>query len=330
MNGLNGLFKGNPIAFMQEHILHPNPGWSNSGGILDQRDLITGIQSFDILPPTETANLYNLKFWDRGASFLHEQSVLPGTFTRTMTPAFQPTFWSHAKAFIVGGDSPQDSRRSDESPIRAYWVPFRMNRTYELQLGTEANFMFTAGLSGCSVVVSGDPQRPTVAHINRMNGPELEHMIQKYNPQYATPTKAETTQRQIMLQELKSVVAARNAGLGAVGKIPRLRGVNYGKNELNPWALNPRHAIDVGGPRRQGTGNLIFGVCDFEHHYNGPSEFDCLAQVTGVRNMNTGNWRFYYQRLSSGKSKLGPYIYERGTLQCIVCKTSPDRCVCPA
>ena len=42
MNGLNGEFKGNPVNFMRGHILHPNPGWSNSGGIVDQRDLPSG------------------------------------------------------------------------------------------------------------------------------------------------------------------------------------------------------------------------------------------------------------------------------------------------
>jgi hypothetical protein len=330
MDGLNIEFRGNPVEFMQTHILHPNPSWSIEGGILDQRDLQTGIHSFDILRPHGTAALYRLKFWERGALFLHQTKVPEGTFQRVTVAAHQPTLMEKVKGYFTDPryhDDP-NPRRSNEGPIKAYWLPFQMNRTFEMDLGAAANYFFTAGLSGCTVVVSGNPQAPHVAHINRMNGAELNAMIQKYNPSYAAPTKAETTQRQVMLQELQAVVAARNAGLGAPGKLPSLRGKNYGVRELNPWAVNPKGAVDVGGPSK-GTGNLYFGVCDFEEHYKGPSEFDCLAQVTGHRNANTGNWRFFYQKLSSGANRAEAFYVVRGQLQCLICKTTPDKCVCP-
>src|SRR5580658_9021853 len=125
-----------------------------------------------------------------------------------------------------------------------------------------------------------------------------------------------------MLQELKAVTAARAAGLGAPGKIPTLRGNNFGRRELNPWAVNPKDALEVGGPSR-GTGNLYFGVCDFEEHYKGRGEFDCLAQVTGFRSMNTGNWRFVYQKFSHGANhQIGAYYFTRGEILCLFCKAN--------
>ncbi len=330
MDGFNALFKGDPLGFMEDHILHPNPSWSILGGDQDMRDLVTGIQSFDILKPHGTASLYRLKFWERGAIFQHKTVVPPGTFRREMVAAHQPTLGERFKSYWTDPtyhDNPNPPR-SNEGPINAYWLPFKMNRTYEMDLGDRADFFFTAGLSGCTVVVAGDPKRPHVAHINRMDGADLNGLMTKYNPGGPAPTKAETTQRQIMLQELKAVAAAREAGLGAPGKIPTLRGNNFGKNDLNPWSVSPKGAIEVGGAVKTGTGDLYFGVCDFELNYKGPSEFDCLAQVSGFRSRTTGNWRFVYQKLSSGANRQAAYYFVRGKLACVICKADPATCAC--
>lgn len=221
-----------------------------------------------------------------------------------------------------------DRRASNEPPIRAYWLPFKMNRTYEMDLGTSADFFFTAGLSGCTVVVGGDPQAPHAAHINRMDGPELQKIMDQYRPVRNTmdpfgihdfepdykdlrpaATKGETTTRQILMQEIKAAAAARAAGTS-------LRGTNF----------TPRTAggVTVGGPR--GAGNHIFGVLDFEKHYKGVSDTEATASVTGYRDRASGNWHFVYQMFGS----TGHKYYMRDRLRCLICKLTVDSCTCPA
>ncbi len=157
-----------------------------------------------------------------------------------------------------------------EVPIRAYWLPYEADKTHEMMLGADANYFFTAGLSGCSVIVSGDPTAPRVAHINRteesgdvfnrvVKAPRAaEDVIAQQRARatggrfYSRVDKEAQTSRQLMFQELKTKVAARAAG-------------------------------------RDTAGDLL-GYCKWGEQYHS------LACVMGVRNVASGAWTFHYQR----------------------------------
>jgi hypothetical protein len=156
-----------------------------------------------------------------------------------------------------------------EAPIHAYWLPYEADTTYEMTLGAQANYFFTAGLSGCCVVVNGEPTAPRVAHVNRTEAGSakfqaviaqsraVEEAMAKQRAMsqgqtYTSTTGKEAqTSREIMFQELKSKVAARQAGRNAA-------------QDLN-------------------------GYCKWGEQYHQ------LCGVVGVRNQATGVWSFYYQ-----------------------------------
>jgi len=272
------------------------------------------VQHFDILEPDEhSKRIHRLKFYDRGAHHLHHSSVQ--NFQKTYSASGRPGSW-----WDWGWNTITESRGPNEPPIRANWLPFKMNRTYEMDLDNNAPYFFTAGLSGCTVVVAGDPQQPHAAHINRMENPDLPALMDRFRPQRPSdaatgyqdlrpdPTKAETTSRQVLMQEIKAAAAARAAGTG-------LRGANYARPPLGPGP--------VGGPRV--GGNYIFGVVDFALHYQGPTPTDATANVVGYRNTATGNWHFVYQVFSS----TGHEYYMREPLKCMICKAKVDYCTCP-
>jgi hypothetical protein len=299
--------------------------------------------------------MHQLKFYDRGAQHLHSASV-----ERVPNPTGKSA-WEFTKSFTASGrpdslidkflDQVTDARVTNESPIHAYWLPFKMNRTYEMDLGSQADYFFTAGLSGCTVAVGGNPRAPHVAHINRMDGPELQGMFEKLVPmsdaellerqraratgehfQRTTPkaTKAETTTRQVLLQELKALAATPlNQALGTFGRnlrpseVTKLRGNNYAPRDTGGVSPYTGDAVTVGGPRQ--GGNYIFGVLDFEEHYKGLSALEATANVVGYRNTGTGNWHFVYQVFGS----TGHKYYMRDPLRCLICREKAENCTCP-
>jgi hypothetical protein len=49
-----------------------------------------------------------------------------------------------------------------------YFLPYSQGRYVFMKLGEDADYFFTAAMNGCSFMVSGDVQRPTVCHLNTM------------------------------------------------------------------------------------------------------------------------------------------------------------------
>lgn len=320
MDGMNLLFKIGPVAFLEYNLLHPNPAWGLDAHVSDARDLVTGTHAFDILKPDDGSHgVHQLKFFDRGAQHLHGATV--ERFEKTFSASGRPdSWWDRVSGSVM------ERRSSNETPIIAHWLPFRMNRTFEMDLDNSADFFFTAGLSGCTVVISGDPQRPHAAHINRMENPDLPALMDRFRPRRVStdplgvqnldggyedlrpaPTKSETTSRQVLMQEIKAAAAAKAAGT-------RLRGNNFQPRTVGNTV--------IGGP--ENAGNYIFGVVDFDLHYKGPTPLDATANVVGYRNSATGNWRFVYQVFGS----TGHRYFMRERLRCVVCKVQTNGCAC--
>jgi hypothetical protein len=292
-----------------------------------------GVHPFDIIA-LPYANAFALKFWDRGGNAHHLEVQAYGTGSsrieenpteQNVTTTRIGKFWRQA------GTDLSQLNRSNEKWMNAYWLPWAMNRTYEMDLNADADLFFTAGLSGCTFVVSGDPLTPHVAHINRMDGADLTGKMDQLRPQRVsvdplgirnfdggyedlrpTPTKAETTTRQVLMQEIKASAAARAAGTG-------IRGTNYGRRNAG--------GINIGGP--QMNGNHIFGVVDWALHYSGPRTDDALASVVGLRDPVTHHWKFYFQKLSGvHHESIRGMVSKRGPLTCVVCKLPTELCQC--
>ncbi len=62
------------------------------------------------------------------------------------------------------------AKPADGDVISAYWLPYRDNGTFSLQLGSRTSFLFTPPMTGCSFFIDRKWWSPTVAHINQQNG----------------------------------------------------------------------------------------------------------------------------------------------------------------
>jgi hypothetical protein len=324
MDGLNHKFTTGTIRFLETFAVDINPSRIINN---DPAYFVSGVQFFDI-HPLEYPNACIVKFYPPAQHSEHTSEPITSgqrfnMLTGTITPSPQ------VSAFIQK-PAPKTTKPL-ETPFKAYWLTYEANATHEMDLGAACNFFFTAGLSGCTVVVSGNPQTPHVAHINRADGVELGRKFDKFMPNRVQfnrpePTKAETTTRAMMLQELQAAVKARAAGVN-----PKLTGNNFPKRDGDPWAVGK--VIELGGPSRGGP--HIFGVCDYALHYKGANPLQALACVVGMRNTATGNWHFYMQRLDAKPGHMSvnrgaPQISRRGPLQCMVCKNEPAACTCAA
>lgn len=54
----------------------------------------------------------------------------------------------------------------DIQKLKAYWLPYKPDSATSLQLGSEANFMFTANMNGCTFAANSGRTSPKVSHSN--------------------------------------------------------------------------------------------------------------------------------------------------------------------
>ena len=63
----------------------------------------------------------------------------------------------------------QRKTSSRTNTLRAYFLPWGSNRTYQGRLGNQADFFFTPTLNGCTFASSGGGATPLVSHGNHAN-----------------------------------------------------------------------------------------------------------------------------------------------------------------
>jgi len=270
MDGLNQQYRTSPTYFLSHSVLSMNPSIGAVNG--DPRELLTGLQHFDIRP-LRYPNAAELKFYIDGGQAQHfgDRQVGMGGPVSAIGTGRAPALQSVG---VIWRPAPDVRPAPRENPILAYWLPYEADQTYEMVLGTNANYFFTAGLSGCCVMVTGDPSAPRVAHINRTDAGNATFQAVVANPLLATDDPVERrraqiqgtafpsrtdkevqTNRQLLFQELKTKVAARAAA--------------------------------------RNTANDLHGYCKWGEHY------DSLCAVAGVRNQGSSVWSFYYQKLKN-------------------------------
>jgi hypothetical protein len=267
MDGLNQSYRTSPTHFLSNNVLAMNP---SIGAVnADPRELVTGLQHFDIRP-LPYPNAAELKFYiDAGqAQHVGDRQVGMGGGANAMGTGAVPV---PRAVGVIWRPAPNVRPAEREKPILAYWLPYEADKTYETILGAQANYFFTAGLSGCCVMVTGDPVAPRVAHINRTEAgsatfqavvaqpliatddPLERQRAQALGTPFASRTDKEVqTNRQLLFQELETKVAARAAGRSTVGD--------------------------------------LHGYCKWGEQYSS------LCGVIGVRNQGSGVWSFYYQK----------------------------------
>ena len=267
MQNLNAEYTGRPVNFLTNRVLTMNPSIVGSAG--DPRELQAGLQHFDIRPLAYPGGT-ELKFFADAGQGQHIGKRLVGNGAVIGSGGIaalagrMPTLQSIG---VIWRAAPAIRPEPREAPIRAYWLPYEADQTHELMLGDKADFFFTAGLSGCCVVVSGDPCAPRVAHINRTeagNGTFQKLVARPYAaaaaaagmpPSAGRFGKEVQTDRQIMFQGMKTSVAAKASGRSTVG-------------DLN-------------------------GRCKWGQ------EYENLCGVVGIRNPNSGRWTFYFQKYTN-------------------------------
>lgn len=346
MKGNNGAYKRAPLPFLQRNlIVLAEPKWM---GDQDPRGLMAGIQTFDLVP-MRYQDTVELKFWDRGAMMPHKivdikgmGQGLPsegyGSAGKRESVSLPRTVGHVIRPADMQGNTPI---KSDEAPLKAFWLPWKLNRTFELQLDDQADFFFTAQLSGCTFTVSGQAEAPRVAHINRAETPELQQMHQErtqlpqnlaykegFEKQRALatassftsllppkPTKAGTTSKEMLLQEMKAAAEARAIRL-ASGAAPRVTAQGGRK----PGESAPRK-------------DYMFGYVDWARDYG--SNQENLVSVMGYRDTTTRHWKFVYQLLRLRKdatltrtSEVSNQPVKCGAVMCVVCKNPASDCTC--
>ena len=145
--GLNRSFISNPKSFMRGHIIEMS--WGN-------------------LPAKDNAQVF-LEDFDLVAN-----GVGAGGTPRCRLESYTTSHLGLAKA-----------HGPDSHPIRAYWLPYQANSHCETTLGNQAEFMFTATLTGCTLAV-GSGMSPKVSHINYQLGGNIDaaRVQQKYLKHY--------------------------------------------------------------------------------------------------------------------------------------------------
>ena len=292
MNKLNITYKVSPKHFLNNYALTMNP--SIVGAVRDPRELMAGLQHFDIRPLPYPGGA-ELKFFMDAGQGQHIGDRQVGRGARLGPRGMGPTILQAIG--VIWRPAPDVKPEPREPPIHAYWLPYEADKTHELVLGNAANYFFTAGLSGCCVMVSGNPRAPRVAHINRTEagsatfksviGDRLlaEDKLAKQRARarglkFVSRTDKEAkTNRQIMFQELKSKADAFATG--------------------------------------RDTSNDLFGYCKWGEQYSD------LCGVIGLRNQGTGVWEFYYQRYRNAPAprelaNLGFIMQRDGGLQRLV------------
>jgi hypothetical protein len=285
MDGLNQEYRTSPTHFLRNTALAMNPSIGAVNG--DPRELVTGLQHFDIRP-LPYPGAAELKFFiDAGqAQHFGDRQVGMGGDFNAMTAQRAPQLQAVG---VIWRPAPNVRPVAREKPILAYWLPYEADKTYEVTLGPLANYFFTAGLSGCCVKVTGDPVAPRVAHINRTETGNAvfdrvvgQPMVESDDPldkqrakARGTPFASRTnkdvqTDRQLLFQELKTAVDAKASGRAIGG-------------DLN-------------------------GYCKWGEHYT------TLCGVVGIRNQGTGVWSFYYQKLRNEPAPTGGEYAKLGFL----------------
>jgi hypothetical protein len=162
--------------------------------------------------------------------------------------------------------------------LRAYWCPYQENIATVLSVGSQADFMFTSTMSGCTFVIARTDNGVTVSHSNRAD--HAKKFVDKA--------------REIFFD------AAEKADLDTE------EGPGFEKSEINKrWIEATGKIIQGNSQLERAKTKLAFTRSAYRqalpvtYSHIHSSSFG-TATVIGVRNRETGQWAFYKQEYKTG------------------------------
>jgi hypothetical protein len=139
---VNAAFTADPVGFLRSNLLLAYQ-IGNSGPAGDPRTLQCGVYDFKIAERSADPAVGN---------GYRVQTSSGDVSSKITTLTFND----------VGGAGP--------NPIRAYYLAWQNNASHSITLGGDADYLFTATLQGCGLVVGGSKAAPTVVHMNYYSG----------------------------------------------------------------------------------------------------------------------------------------------------------------
>ena len=263
-------------------------------------------------------------------------------------------------------------------PITAYWLPWAGESAIEMDLNhkEDPDIFFTAGLSGCHFVVSGDPQRPHVAHNNyqgskilpltitetdergravmkdvvgrgKMNNMSLGLPDPSAIPKVQGPKPMSASGRSYGTFSSALADPAPDPMTGYVEMAKeREQGINASTKHLRSQLMQELKGVTQA--RQAGVGSILGTVTWADYGLHQDRDHGAQASVVGYRNRLTMNWHFLFQihsityswvgtgRMMNIQSKKDPIEETRQAQSvqlldtlCVICKQKPGNCVCP-
>ncbi len=280
-DGMNKAFLADPVGFARQHILLPE---GNLKGNLKNHG-----NDFHSVPSDERIVYCDIQ--------------MPGRNPNVTTPG----------VYTIRFD-----RKKHSNWIPAFWLPWDQGMIYKCtlkdsrsgfsRLGDEVSIFFTAALDGCSVIVEGVPDKPSVYHANAaepggINGPGFHNPNNLPDPGYGIRRARMDFMRDDLFGNTHA--PSRGLGLGARAVEGRhymanfTKTANVGKlqNALNPVLVNE------GMPLQQGQISKTTKVYDSKTRSaqnqtitQNLSEVKYKHEGTVFGVKGNAGWQFYYQR----------------------------------
>ncbi|MBB3060694.1 hypothetical protein [Microbulbifer rhizosphaerae] len=119
-------------------------------------------------------------------------SIFPDATFDTQTVHFDintSDYTSNSVESVIDNTPCELKSTSDTEKLKAYWLPYKPDFATSLQLGSDANFMFTANMDGCTFAATHSRTSPRVSHSNAatiggiinqyLNDPQKSALAQK-------------------------------------------------------------------------------------------------------------------------------------------------------
>ncbi|MEW6518191.1 MAG: hypothetical protein AB1461_02145 [Thermodesulfobacteriota bacterium] len=185
----------------------------------------------------------------------------------------------------IYADQPRGQR---SFPI--FYVDWEMNKTYKTVLESpeaSANFFLTAEISGCSIFIEGDEEKPVIYHANA-NKEQLKGVDRKKMKEDEIVEATYDVKAGKMLEEVKQA---------------KPQNVHYGKPPVSGKFIKGTDYLDNVGQAKKIAGK------DFDAHAKQSAGLDpkfarkkkyqrlgSEGTVFGIRDTKTFKWKFYVQK----------------------------------
>lgn len=271
---LNSEFKSDPLAFAQQHVL-------SVGGLPDTNfDKRRALRFDNQSPEEQESTIYDKVARAERVVFC---DINPGAVGNGFAGSELITI-----SAVVGAGT-----------IPAFWLPYAQNRTRRIDLvdrrnadvirrsGGEARWCFTSALNGCSVIVEGSPDAPTVYHLNAAShrvteGPVTDQktLLDRHARRGDMERRWRGTQEPKRIRNALHPPAVQPAALHAHDYLPN----NY---KTNPVEQNTEDTFYLNAAINA-TGVLAANVVDCQVNHT--------AFAFGFKSRGTGQWEFWVQQ----------------------------------